>query len=143
VIEDRGGLHAFLKPDAIDDGRHRIQVFAVDDLGQETGSRVGRLLVDRRGPRVKLRRRGRKLTVIVSDGGRGAGSGLRRGSVRVSFGEGGGAAASASARKKGKKRAVTVRESHTFSHAGRFRVVVGARDRAGNPTRFRRTVKVR
>jgi hypothetical protein len=138
VVENRRGLRAFLRPDHIDDGRHRIQIFAVDEAGQETGSRTGRLMVDRRAPRVELRRRGRKLTAIVSDG---AGSGLRRGSVRVSFGE---SAASASARKgRGKKRAVTVRESHIFTRAGRFQVTVRARDHAGNAMRFKRTVKVR
>ena len=55
VIESRKALHARLTRDDVGNGRHRIQVFAVDAAGQETGSRTGGLRVDRRGPRVKLR----------------------------------------------------------------------------------------
>ncbi|HEX7058935.1 MAG TPA: hypothetical protein VF176_03715 [Solirubrobacterales bacterium] len=150
VLENRKGLQARLRPDDIGNGRHRIQIFATDDSGQETGSRVGRLLVDRRAPGVRLRRHGRGLTAIVSDGSRRAGSGLRRNSVKVNFGERGGGKASASARmpgkrerKKGKKRAVVVRVKHVFSHAGWFLVRVSARDRAGNPTKFKRRVRIR
>lgn len=101
VVEDRKRLTAFLTADDIDDGRHKIQVFAIDAAGQETGSRTGRLRVDRHGPKVTLRRRARRLTVIVSDGPRRSTSGVRRGSVRVSFGEGAGASATASATRKG------------------------------------------
>lgn len=152
VVENRKGLHAFLSRDAIGEGRHQVQVFAVDAAGQETGSRTGRLKVDRRPPRVKLRHRGRELVVVVSDGRLDRGSGLRRGSVSVWFGEGG-AKSSASARRwarsgtkswnKGAKRASTVREAHTYERAGRYRLTVRARDRAGNQTRYERTVGVR
>jgi hypothetical protein len=152
VIEDRKRLNAYLTPDDIDDGRHKIQIFAVDVAGQETGSRVGPLRVDRHGPRVKLRRRGRRLTVVVSDGPRRSSSGLRRGSVRVSFGERSGAEASASARAKpirgvrrgrrGKRKPVTVRVVHTYSRGGRFQLHVRARDRAGNVTLLQRSVGV-
>jgi hypothetical protein len=142
VVENRKRLNAYLTRDDVDDGRHRIQIFAIDAAGQETGSRVGALRVDRHGPRVKLRRHGRRLTVIVSDGPRRSTSGLRRGSVKASFGVRRRAGASAS-RRKGKRKPVTVRVSHDYQRGGRYRVIVRARDRAGNRTVYRRTVSVR
>ncbi|HEY5815227.1 MAG TPA: hypothetical protein VIS95_02685 [Solirubrobacterales bacterium] len=154
VVENRKRLNAYLTADDIDDGRHRIQVFAIDSAGQETGSRIGPLRVDRHGPRVKLRRRGRRLTVVVSDGPRRETSGVRRGSVRVAFGDGGGAGASASASRdslaagrrkggrRGRKKPVTVRVSHTYSHGGRFLLRVRALDKAGNVTRLKHGVRV-
>jgi hypothetical protein len=141
VIEDRKQLNAYLAGDDIDDGRHKIQVFAVDGAGQETGSRVGPLRVDRHGPQVNLRRHGWRLTVVVTDGPRRSTSGVRRGSVRVSFGEGGGAKASATHR-RGKSKSVTVREVHTYTQGGQYRLSVKARDKAGNVTLLRRTVRV-
>jgi hypothetical protein len=147
VVEGRRGRHARLTRDDVGDGRHRIQVFAVDDAGQETGSRSAVLRVDRSGPRVTLRRSGRRLTAIVSDGPRRATSGLRRGSVRVSFGERGRAAASASKRGGGRagRRAtppIVARVSHTYGRPGRFRVTVRARDKARNATVLKREVRV-
>jgi hypothetical protein len=155
VIEGRRNLNARLSRDDAGDGRHRVQIFAVDEAGQETGSRSGILRIDRRGPRVKLRRRGRRVTVIVSDGGRRSSSGLRRGSVRVSFGERGGAKASASRRDaRGKRRGrgkarrkqgepIVARVPHTYGRSGRFRLTVKARDRAGNVSVTKRKVRIR
>jgi hypothetical protein len=152
VVENRKQLNAYLAGDDIDDGRHTIQVFAVDAAGQETGSRFGRLKVDRRGPEVTLRRRGTRLTVVVSDGPRRSTSGLRRGSVKVSFGAGGGAKASSSVRRKqpaahgrrkGKQKPIIVRVRHAYDHGGRYLVRVRARDRAGNQTVYSREVGVR
>jgi hypothetical protein len=37
---------------------------------------------------------------------------------------------------------VTVRKAHAYAHGGRYRLVVKARDRAGNATLFKRTVGV-
>jgi hypothetical protein len=143
VVENRKRLNAYLTPDDIGNGRHRVQVFAVDAAGQETGSRLGRLRVDRRGPRVKLRRRGRRLTVIVSDGPRRSTSGLRRGSVRVSFGESP-RRAKRGRRKQGRRKpAARVRIGHTYEHGGSYRLRVRARDRAGNVTRLRRKLRIR
>jgi hypothetical protein len=150
VLESGKCRSARLGPDDIDDGRHRIQIFAIDDAGQETGSRRGILKVDRTPPAVKLRRHGLRLVVAVGDGPRRESSGLRRGSVSVSFGDGARASASASrnhprrsARRRGKAKPVTVREAHAYAHGGRYRVVVKARDRAGNATLFKRTVGIR
>lgn len=140
-------LGALLKPDDLENGRHRIQIFATDDSGQETGSRVGTLRVDRRPPQVELRREGRRVTVVVTDGGKKVASTLRKRSVKVSFGERGGAAASASAAPKGKGRgkkakAPTVRVGHVYRGSGRFLVRVTARDRAGNRTKWSKAVRV-
>ncbi|HEX5375299.1 MAG TPA: hypothetical protein VFW48_03995 [Solirubrobacterales bacterium] len=141
VIENLRRLHARLTPDHIEDGRHRIQIFATDNAGQETGSRVGRLLVDRTPPAIKLKRRGRKLTVVVSDT-RGA-SGLRRGSVKVNFGDRRRAGASAAAgKKKGKAGSASLKIHHAYDGAGRFQLRVRARDRAGNATLVKRRVRI-
>jgi hypothetical protein len=150
VIENLRRLHARLSRDDVEDGRHRVQIFASDSAGQETGSRVGTLLVDRTGPQVKLRRRGRRLTVVVSDGAPRRGSGLRRSSVKASFGDRGGATASVAAmgawasKKKGarKRKPVVVKVSHTFAGPGRYRLRVRARDKAGNTTLLERKVRV-
>ena len=147
VREGLRSLGAVLKADDLENGRHRIQIYATDDSGQETGSRTGTLRVDRRPPTVKLRRKGRRVTVIVTDGRKTAASTLRKSSVKVSFGEraGAGASASASAAPKGKRKkskAPTARVSHTYKGSGRFKVRVKARDRAGNRTKWSRVVKV-
>jgi hypothetical protein len=133
VVEGLRRLRARLSRDDVGDvgdGRHRIQIYAIDDAGQETGSRSGRLLVDRNAPRVRLVRRGRTLRVRVSDGPRRAGSGLRRRSVRISFGD-------------GHRRARVARTSNSYSGPGVYRVVVRARDKAGNLGVLRRKVRIR
>jgi hypothetical protein len=151
VVENRKKLNAYLGRDDIDDGRHTIQAFAVDAAGQETGSRFGRLKVDRHGPEVRLRRRGARLTVIVSDGPRRSTSGVRRGSVQVSFGDRGGAGASSSGRRKrsaasdrkgSKQKPIVVRVRHTYKRGGTYWVSVRARDKAGNETVYSRKVGV-
>jgi hypothetical protein len=152
VREGMRRLRALLRRDDLGNGRHRIQIFATDAAGQETGSRVGHLLVDRRAPRVELRRCGRQLTVVVTDGRKGSASTLRTGSVRVSFGEGGavasasGAASTASvrssARRRKKAKAPTVRKSHRYSGPGRYAIGVRARDKAGNRTAFSQIVRI-
>lgn len=148
VVENLKRLHARLSRDDVEDGRHEVQIFATDEAGQETGSRTGRLLVDRHGPRVRIRRRGPRVTVVVSDGSRDEGSGLRRGSVHVSFGGGAGSSSLARAarrsrgRKGGKQKSVVVRVRHSFDRAGRYRVRVKARDRAGNLTNAKLAVRV-
>ncbi len=145
VVENRAGLNARLGRDDVGDGRHRVQVFAIDAAGQETGSRSGRLLVDRSGPRVSLRRRGRRLTVLVSDGPRRLTSGLRSGSVRVSFGEPrGDASASARGRRRGKGGGRTPRVvvRHAYSGPGSYPLVVRTRDRAGNASVLKRRIRI-
>ncbi len=151
MAENLKRLHARLSRDDVEDGKHRIQIFATDEAGQETGSRSGRLLVDRHAPRVRIGRRGRRLIVIVSDGAPNAGSGLRRRSVKVAFGDGrrkAGSSASSVSRRKGKekgrgRKGSAVRVAHTYASAGAYRLRVKARDRAGNRVSFARKVRVR
>lgn len=133
-------LHALIRSRRIGEGAHRLQIFAIDDGGQETGSRKATLRVDRERPRVRLRRRGDRLTVLATDNA----SGFKRGGVKVSFG-GGAARASAAppARRGGRRKAsrsVTIR--HRFAAAGSYRVEVKARDRAGNRISLVRQVRV-
>jgi hypothetical protein len=147
-------LFARLRSARIGDGRHRIQVFAIDDAGQETGSRNAVLLVDRRPPKVRLARQGNRLAVVVSDGARRETSGVKGGSVHVSFGDGGGGSKgggeattiSRAERKggktKGKGKAIVKTVRHIYGRPGSYRITVGARDRAGNTTRFEREVRV-
>lgn len=134
VIDGVKKHKARLGRDDVDDGRHRIQVFAIDDAGQETGSLTGRLLVDRNAPEVELKRQGRKLEVTVSDGDKGDGSGLK-GAAKVSFGDG--ARAKATGKKGGAARA-----GHRFKRRGTYAVSVKARDGAGNKVAFRKKVRI-
>ena len=98
--------------------------------GWRLGRSVVHLLVDRNAPRVRLARRGRTLKVRVGDGAKRAGSGLRRRSVRISFGD-------------GRRRARVARTSNSYAGPGIYRVVVRARDRAGNLRVLRRKVRIR
>ena len=134
----------------IGDGRHRIQVFAIDEAGQETGSRNAVLLVDRRPPKVSLRRRGNRLAVVVSDGARRETSGVKGSALQISFGDGearggggggGGGTTISVAPRKGKETAKSVRR-HTYERPGAYTLTVTARDRAGNTTALRRKVRV-
>ena len=139
-------LHAVILSKRIGDGRHRLRIFAIDDAGQETSGRRVLLLVDRKPPRVRLRRHGRRLAVVVSDGLGRATSGVKHGFVKASFGDGGGGRASTSAareRKHGgkkKRRPIVIR--HTFSGPGAYTVTAKARDRAGNRVTLTRKVRV-
>lgn len=143
-------LFARLRAERIGNGRHRIQVFAIDAAGQETGSHSAVLKVDRRPPRVELRRHGRRLVVTLTDGAKRENSGLKGPSVRVGFGDGsggggkggGGTTISSAGRKPGKKskKAAVKKIDHAYERGGTYRVTVSARDRAGNVTHFERKV---
>jgi hypothetical protein len=133
-------LHALIPSKRIGEGVHRLQIFAIDDSGQETGSRKALLRIDREKPRVRLRQHGSRLMVIVTDNA----SGFKRGGVKAAFGGGRArASATASRRHGGKRRNRPVVVHHTFSSPGAYRLVVVARDRAGNKVTFRRRVRVR
>ncbi len=145
-------LFAKLLSNRIGDGRHRIQVFAIDDAGQETGSRSAVLKVDRRPPRVRLSRHGRSLVVSVTDGPRRETSGLKGNAVKIAFGDGstrkggkGGTTISAAGKgggAKGKKKALVKTVRHAYARGGAYRVTVSARDHAGNAIRFERKLRV-
>lgn len=129
VREGVRGRKAALGPSQIGNGVHTIQIFAVDGAGQETGSQTGRLRVDRRKPRASIRVRGRSVTVRIADGARRRTSGVRRASSRISFGD-------------GSRVARVVRRRHAYPRPGRYRIVVRARDRAGNRALIRRWVRI-
>jgi hypothetical protein len=111
--------------DAVGDGNHEIAVVATDALGQTATSVVSRLKIDRTGPRADARRlRGRRVALRVHDGPRGEGSGVTARSVRIAWGDG---------------TSTRGRRSATHRYAdGAKRIVVTAKDRAGN--KARRTV---
>ena len=145
-------LFTRLRTARLGDGRHRIQVFAIDGAGQETGSRNAVLLIDRRPPKVRLRRRGNRLVVLLSDGARRETSGIKGSAVRVAFGDGGGrgkgggggTTISSAGRKgrKGKSKPAVKAVRHAYGRPGTYRVTVSARDRAGNAVEFERRVRV-
>lgn len=134
-------LHALLKSRRIGDGRHKLQIFAIDNSGQETGSRKGVLRVDRKPPSVRLRKRGARVAIVVTD----PVSGVKGRKLKVSFGDGKPDKGSGSliSRRHGKKKNRPTIVRHTYSHPGTYGIAVEARDRAGNATSFRRTVHVR
>lgn len=128
VAEDLKALRHPLDLREVEDGVRVVQVVATDSAGQETTSVPAELKLDRRGPRVRVRVRGRRIEVRVTDGARGSVSGADAESVRVRIG-----------RRRASGRTRVVRRMT----AGRHRVTVTARDRAGNSARVRRTVRVR
>jgi hypothetical protein len=134
VLDGVEAERARLGPRAIEDGKHRIQVFAVDSAGQETGSLTGRVSVDRTAPKARLKRRGRVVSVEIDDGARSVSSGLSNG--EVSFGDGYSVKAKADA-------GTTARQRHRFDRPGRYRVRVEAKDRAGNALRESIEVRIR
>ncbi len=111
---------------AVGDGSHEVTVVATDALGQTATSVVSRLKVDRTGPRATASRgRGGRVVLRVHDD---PGSGVAARSVRIAWGDG--------TTTRGKRRA-----THAYGASGPRRIVVTARDRAGN--RARRVVTVR
>jgi hypothetical protein len=125
-------------------GAKPVSVLATDRLGQQLLSRSVKLRVDSQRPIVRLRlhRRRRRVVVAVTD----ADSGLKRKRTRARFGDGtrwaplrptgghrsGRLRSSRGARRGGKRRNPTYRLSHAYEHGGRYRIVVRARDLAGN-----------
>jgi hypothetical protein len=130
VVEGLQRLRTTLGPRKIEDGVHTLQVIAIDAAGQETGSQAGQVRIDRNPPRVRVSRRGRRVSVRVIERRRRDGSGLRKRSVRIAFGD-------------GTKRARKPRARHSYRRRGFYRISVTARDRVGNETRFSRRVRIR
>lgn len=124
------GLSLRLGPDDLPDGRHKVRIVATDAQGQQTVSNAGDYPIDRRAPRIELRRRGMRVTVTVSDGKRHRTSRVDRGSVEVHWGDG-------HTGSGGRKL------EHRFKHRGRYRIAVRASDKAGNARALHRTVVVR
>lgn len=129
VVDGLTKRKALLSRSQLPDGIHEVQIFAVDAAGQETGSQTGDVLVDRTRPKITLTRRGRALTVRVRDGRKGRSSGLRRSATRISFDDG--------------KPARRPTARHRYGRRGTYKLVVRARDRAGNRSSLRRKLRVR
>jgi hypothetical protein len=129
IAEGVTGDEYTLSRSQVGEGIHSLQVEATDSLGQVVDSVPATIKVDRKAPRVRVRVRGGRVTVSVNDGAKGEVSGVKPGSVRVSFGDGG----------SGHGRA-TLR--HAYAHGGAYTIVVSASDRAGNKATVRRRVRV-
>jgi hypothetical protein len=110
-------------------GRHRIQVVGIDQRGQAAPSRVKPTLVDPKRPkaRVGTMRSGRtvRLSVRARDGRRG--TGIDR--IRTDWGD-------------GRKDSWGASPVHRYRRGGRFTITIRVRDRAGNVTVKRTTVRV-
>ena len=129
VAEGLRGTSRSIPLRRIDDGVGIVQVVAEDSGGQETTSFPAELRVDTRGPRLHVARLGSgSVQVRLDDGPRRRVAGLDRASVRVAWGDG----------VTGRGRA---RLAHRYRSGGPFRLLVRARDRAGNAVRLRRLVR--
>jgi hypothetical protein len=129
VAEEVTGNEYTLTREQLSDGVHTLQVEATDSLGQVVDSVPATVKVDRTAPRVRVRVRGKSVTVKLVDGARGQCSGVRTSSVRVSFGDG------HSARRR-------TAFTHSYSRPGSYTIVVVASDKVGNKRTVRRVVRV-
>lgn len=113
---------------ALDDGLHRVQLRAIDRLGQRITSNVATMRVDGTAPVVTIaRRRGRRVAVRITDRGR---SGLERERSTIAWGD-------------GQTSEPSNNLSHTYAKAGRYLVRIRARDRAGNVATVSERVVIR
>jgi len=115
---------------------HRWQVTAIDLRGQTRRSKTRLLRVDDLAPRLSVGYKRSKRVVTVSARGRDlGGAGHRSSGIRdvvVSWGE-------ASPRASGTSR---VRARHRYRRAGTYALEITARDKAGNVTVNKRTVRI-
>lgn len=128
VAESDGRRAMRLPRGGLQDGRHQIQVRAIDRLGQRTTSNTATLRVDATAPRVSVSRRsGRRVQLRIFDSGR---SGLDRERSRIAWGD-------------GRSDAAANVVSHEYRSAGRRTITATVRDRAGNRRVTRLEVVVR
>lgn len=108
-------------------GTHNVQILATDRNGQSTLSAPTTVQIDDVAPSVRFgrARHGTAVTVHVGD----LFSGVDRGAIRISFGDGTGGHGKASF-------------VHVYAHAGTYLVVVHVRDKIGNAGVVRRWVSV-
>jgi hypothetical protein len=121
---------------ALPDGVHRWRVIAADRRGQLTATPLRVLRQDATAPRARLRitgprRRGRPVRVSVrpSDANRAGRRASGVGRVVISWGDG--------------SRTKARRGTHRYRRAGRRTVRVSVRDRAGNVSVVRRSIRIR
>jgi hypothetical protein len=124
----QGSLAMRIDPRYLPSGIHTLQVLATDRYGQATLSAPLKLRIDASPPIVKVTRTGggTELSVRLID----PQSGVRSGSVSISFGDG--------AHAKGHARA-----RHRYRHGGTFTLVIHVSDALGNSRVIRETVRVR
>jgi hypothetical protein len=128
VATPAGARQLRISPRGLGSRRHRVQVLATDLDGQAALTPASSLLVDGEPPAVKITRAGggQGVRVRISD----RGSGLAKGSVRISFGDGHSARGRA-------------RFSHSYAHGGVYQILISARDRLGNQETVRQLVSMR
>jgi PKD domain len=129
VAESITGTQTTLTGSEISNGVHTIQVEATDSLGQVVDSAPSTLKVDRKPPTVRVRVRGGAVTVRVSDGPKKESSGVKAGSVHVSFGDKDSAHGHA-------------KITHRYKSGGSYTITVTASDNAGNKVTSHRRMTV-
>ncbi len=129
VAENVTGTEYTLGPEQVENGIHTIQVQATDSLGQVVNSSPATLKVERSGPRVRVHVHGAGVTVRVTDEPKDESPGVKRGSVKVSFGDG----------STGHGRTTL---THVYARAGNYTVLVSASDNIANKTTVRKRVGV-
>ncbi len=132
VVENVSGDEYLMNREQLPDGVHSIQVEATDSLGQVVDSVPTTIKVDRTPPRVRVHVNGTSVTVQVKDGPKSEVSGVKPGSVKVSFGDG-----HSAGRHKTLKHI-----KHSYAHPGTYTIVVSASDNAGNKTTVHKQVRV-
>jgi hypothetical protein len=136
IVRARGlhGTSYRIDPRGLQTGSYDVAVIATDNAGQQTLSLHDTLHVDA-SPQAAVSRKGREVTVRVSDGRPGNTPGLDLRHTTVRFGDG-----SRPMRMRGGHRAkAVVMFRHLFGRSGWFRIAVRARDRAG----FTRNLSIR
>ena len=129
VAENITSTETTLTGSEVSNGVHTVQVEATDSLGQVVDSVPSTLKIDRTPPRVSVRVRGSTVTVRVSDGPKGQGSGVEPSSVHVRFGDGRSAGGRSMLR-------------HRYKTGGSYTITVTASDNAGNRVSAHRLVRV-
>jgi hypothetical protein len=129
VLRTGAARHRFAAG-TLGEGVHAVRVVATSSAGETTATDSASLLIDRTPPRPLLRRRGRVATVRIVDGRAGAVAGPAEESSSVRWGDGRTSAD------------VSDRATHRYRRGGSYRVVVRARDEAGNTSTTRLTLAV-
>jgi hypothetical protein len=112
----------------VPDGQHTWQLLTTDLHGQQTPGKARPLRIDTRKPRLRVRRRGRKVTVTATDGARARASGVV--GLTIAFGDG--------ARSSASRGSVT----HAY-RPGKWRLRATARDAAGNVATVTKRLRIK
>jgi hypothetical protein len=124
-------------PKALHGTKHTWQVIGKDIRGQFKRTKTRTIIVDDLRPRqsVKYSRKGRSVKLVVRgrDVRRGGHRSSGLGGTVVTWGDG----------KKTSRNAKIARANHRYSHSGTFKIKITTRDKAGNETSRKRTVRVK